>query len=71
MTESEIRLALSRDINDAVIKAKASAARMMENVFRFSDGENETEDEYYAHVFDDVSEIVRAYMLEMQRTATW
>lgn len=69
MTESEIRLVLSSDIKDAVIKAKASAARMMENVFREYDGQYETEAEYYARIFDDVSEIVRAYILEMQSTA--
>lgn len=71
MTENEIRFALSAEINDAVVKAKASAMRMMQRVIAQAmiEMDAENEDEEYARTFDEIAKVVRAYILEMQSTA--
>lgn len=65
MTESEYRTIFGIKIHDAMIEAKAEAGKRVENIFRFSDGEYETESEYYARLFDEVMRVVAAFSLEI------
>lgn len=63
MTESEARMRLAVDASEVVRKLKASAGRMVALSATLS--LEEDEEAYYIRVFEDATNIVAAYVLEI------
>lgn len=63
MTESEARKRLAIDASEVVKRLKASAGRMVALSVTLS--LEEDEEAYYIRVFEDVTNIMAAYVLEL------